>query len=83
MLKFARKILCAGPDRDVWSDASLLATRLVFGLSMAFAHGQGKFLHPMVSSDWSRVWDFLHPHFLLGPRVSQNTSAVSSLRLVY
>ena len=42
MLKFARKILCAGPDRDVWSDASLLATRLVFGLSMAFAHGQGK-----------------------------------------
>ena len=37
-----RKVLCAGPNRDLLTDASLLLTRLVFGLSMAFAHGQGK-----------------------------------------
>ena len=42
MMKMIRKILCAGPERDVLTDASLLVTRLMFGLSMAFAHGQGK-----------------------------------------
>lgn len=42
MTKIIRKILCAGPQRDLLTDASLLMTRLVFGLSMAFAHGQGK-----------------------------------------
>ena len=42
MMKIVRKILCAGPDRDLWTDASLLLTRVVFGLSMAFAHGMGK-----------------------------------------
>ena len=42
MMKIVRKILCAGPDRDLWTDASLVLTRVVFGLSMAFAHGMGK-----------------------------------------
>ena len=42
MMKMVRKVLCAGPERDLWTDASLLVTRLMFGLSMAFAHGQGK-----------------------------------------
>ena len=41
-MKMLRKILCAGPQRDILTDASLLIMRLVFGLSMAFAHGQGK-----------------------------------------
>ena len=42
MIKIVRKILCAGPERDLLTDASLLLTRLVFGLSMALAHGQRK-----------------------------------------
>ena len=42
MMKAVRKILSAGPERDLLTDASLLTMRLVFGLSMAFAHGQRK-----------------------------------------
>ena len=42
MTKIMRQVLSAGPERDLSTDASLLVTRLMFGLSMAFAHGHGK-----------------------------------------
>ena len=37
-----RKIIGAGPQRDLLTDASLLLMRLVFGLSMALAHAGAK-----------------------------------------
>ena len=42
MMKYVRKILCSGPERDFLTDLSFLLMRLVFGLSMAIAHGIGK-----------------------------------------
>ena len=42
MQKFISIVLSSGPKRDLATDASLLLIRLVFGLSMAFAHGLGK-----------------------------------------
>ncbi|MEC9466093.1 MAG: DoxX family protein [Myxococcota bacterium] len=42
MTTYLLKLIDAGPDRDLLTDSALLIVRLVFGLSMAFAHGLGK-----------------------------------------
>ena len=42
MKTYLLKLIDTGPDRDLLTDSALLIVRLVFGLSMAFAHGLGK-----------------------------------------
>ncbi len=42
MPKLVHRIVDPGPPRDPLTDGALLLVRIVFGLSMAFAHGVGK-----------------------------------------
>ena len=42
MNKYLLRMIDPGPARDLLTDAALLVVRVVFGLSMAFAHGLGK-----------------------------------------
>ena len=82
MMKYVRKILCSGPERDLLTDLSFLLMRLVFGLSMAIAHGIGKVPPTDGFIGFVGKLGFPRRSSLHGLRVSQSLLAAFSLLLV-